>query len=182
MRIVTIALAAALAPLWAQEIKLPANLEKLAAKAEDTVDITLDGTMLRLAGRFLSDKDGGEATAKKLLAGLQSITVRSFQFARDGEYSMTDVDEVRAQVKAAPWSRIVGVTSKRDGDNVDVYLKDGGNGQLGGILLICAEPRELTIVSIVGNLDPAQLADLGGQFGIPRLDVDVTAIGRKGAK
>ncbi|HEX5228482.1 MAG TPA: hypothetical protein VFW44_12260, partial [Bryobacteraceae bacterium] len=47
----------ALAPLGAQEIKLPANLEKLAAKASDVVDVTLDSNLLQLAGRFLSDKD-----------------------------------------------------------------------------------------------------------------------------
>ena len=45
MRIVTIALAAVLMPLWAQEIKLPANLEKLAAKADETVDVSLDGSL-----------------------------------------------------------------------------------------------------------------------------------------
>jgi hypothetical protein len=63
----------------------------------------------------------------------------------------------------------VGVRSKH-GDNVDVYFKNGGNGNLGGIVVIAAEPRELTIVNIIGTLDPEKLADLGGEFGIPRLE------------
>ena len=79
-----------LAPLCAQEtkqdIKLPASFDKLAAKAEESVDVTLDGGMLRLAARFLSDKDSDEARAKKAISGLQSVAVRSFQFAGEGEY------------------------------------------------------------------------------------------------
>ena len=182
MKTVPILLAAVLAPLWAQEIKMPANFDKLAAKADETVDVSLDGAMLRMAGRFMSDKDADQAKARKLLSGLQSVTVKSFEFSSEGQYDMVDVDAVRAQVKGPQWSRIVGVRSKRDGDNVDVYFKDGGNGNLGGIVVICAEPMELTIVSIAGTLDPSQLADLGGQFGIPRLDMGVAINGKKGEK
>jgi len=67
-------------------------------------------------------------------------------------------------------------------DNVDVFFKDAGNGNLGGILVIAAEPKELTIVSIVGVIDPAQLAELGGQFGIPKLDVGAMVGIKKGGK
>lgn len=158
--------AAVLLPLGAQEIKLPANLEKLAAKADETVDITLDGSLLKLAGRFLSG-DGDEAKTRKMLSRLESITVKSYEFSSEGQYDMGDLDAIRAQVKGAPWSRIVGVTSKKDGEKVDVYFKDGGNGNLGGILVLCAEPTELTIINIVGTLDPSELAGLGGHFGLP---------------
>jgi hypothetical protein len=182
MKIVPIVLAAVLMPLWAQEIKLPANLEKLAAKADETVDVSLDGSMLRLAGRFLSDKDEDSAKAKKVLSGLQSITVKSFEFSSEGQYDKSDVDAVRAQVQGPQWSRIVGVTSKKDGGNVDVYFKDAGNGNLGGIVVLCAEPKDLTIVNIVGTLDPSQLADLGGQFGVPKLNLGIHIGGKKDAK
>jgi hypothetical protein len=186
MRIAGIALAAALAAvlatsLAAQDIKLPVNLDKLAAKAVESVDITLDGAMLRLAGRFLSGKNEDQSRAKNLVSGLQSISVRSFTFAGAEEYSAADVDAVRAQVQSAPWGRVVGVKEK-NGDNVDVYFKDGGEGKLAGIVLIAAEPKELTVVSIVGAIDPSQLGELGGEFGIPKLDVDVHLSGKKSGK
>jgi len=171
MKIVAILFAAVLMPLGAQEIRIPANLEKLAAKADETVDVTLDGSLLKLAARFVSGKSEDEAGARKMLSRLESIVVRSYQFSREGQYDMADVEEIRAQVKGPQWSRIVGVRSKRDGDNVDVYLKVGGDGNLGGIVVLCAEPRELTIVSVVGTLDPTELAGLGGHFGIPELDI-----------
>jgi len=166
MKIATIAIAAALAPLWAQEIKLPVNLDKLADKAEESTVVTLDKSMLQLIGRF--DKD--DRDTRRLIAGLDGIYVRSFEFATEGDYSPADVEAVRSQIQSPPWSRLVGVRSKRHGDNVDVYFKDAGNGQLGGIVVIAAEPRELTIVNIVGTLDLDRLADLCGDFGIPRLE------------
>jgi hypothetical protein len=182
MRIASIVLAAALTPLWAQEIKLPASLEKLAEKAEQSVDVTMNKSMLQMAAKFLSDRDADEAKTKKLVAGLESVSVRSFEFAREGEYNPADVDAVRAQLQAPAWSRIVGVRSKRSGENADVYFKDGPNGQLGGVVVIAAEPARLTIVNVIGRLDPAQLADLGGQFGIPKLDVSGMNFGRRAPK
>jgi len=176
MRIVPILLFAALLPLGAQEIKMPASLDKLADKAEETVDVTLDSSLLKLAGKFLSSGGENDVT-RKILAGLQSVTVRSYQFSAEGQYDPADVDAIRAQVKAPEWSRIVGVKSKKDRENVDIYFKDGGNGNLGGIVVICAEPTELTIVSVVGTIDPSQLASLGGQFGIPRFDFEIGSSG-----
>lgn len=169
MRIATIALAAAVLPAWAQEIKMPVNLDALAEKAEESVVVTMDKSMLKLAGKFLKDEDN-EADVRRLISGLEGIYVRNFEFSNEGEYSRADVDAVRAQLQGPAWGRIVGVRSKRRDGDVDVYFKDAGNGQLGGIVVICAEPRELTIVNIVGTLDPEKLVDLGGEFGIPRLE------------
>jgi hypothetical protein len=171
MRIATFILVGVLTPLAAQEVKLPANFDKLAAKAEESVDVTLDGSLLRLAARFLSDRDNDQVKVKRLIAGLQGIYVRSFTFARDGEYNMADVDALRAQAQSPTWSRIVGVISKRNHEDVDVYFKNAGGDKLGGILVIAAEPRELTVVNIVGTIDPEQLSDLGGEFHIPKLEI-----------
>ena len=179
MRFAIVFLTAAFGSIWAQGIKLPANLEKLGTKAEASVDVTLDGTMLKLAAGFLSDKDSDEGKAKKLITGLDSLTVRSFEFAREGEYDRADVDAVRAQLQAPAWSRIVGVKSKSSGGDVDVYLKSAGSGQLGGMVIICAEPKELTIVTLAGTLDPSRLADLGGQFHIPKIYLTMGSTGSR---
>ncbi|MGA2581535.1 MAG: DUF4252 domain-containing protein [Bryobacteraceae bacterium] len=175
MKIAMIALAAALVTgcaqeaAWSQEIKLPVNLDALADKADNAVTVTMDKSMLQFASKFLDEKDGDDADVRKLIAGLDGIYVRSFEFQHEGEYSMADVEAVRAQMQSPAWGRLVGVRSKH-GDNVDVYFKDGGNGQLGGIVVIAAEPKELTIVNIIGTLDPQRLVDLGGGFGIPRFE------------
>ena len=175
MRIASILLAAGLMPLWAQDIKLPANLDKLSAKAEESVDITLDGSLLKMAARFLSDKDDPDvAKVKRLLAKLEGVYVRSYQFAEEGEYSRADVESVRSQLQSPTWGRIVGVRSRREGGDVDVFLKLPGNGTLGGAVIIVAEPRQLTFVNVVGTIDPDDVTSLSGQFHIPRLHGSVS--------
>ncbi len=169
MKIAAIAIAALMIPAWAQEIKMPVNLDALADKADDAVTVSLDKSMLQFASKFLHDNDGDDQDLRKMVAGLESIYVRSFEFRHENEYSMADVDGIRSQLQSPAWGRLVGVRSKH-GDNVDVFFKDGGNGKLGGIVVIAAEPRELTIVNIIGNLDPEKLAELGGEFGIPKFE------------
>ena len=156
--------------LGAQDLKIPINIDNLASKAVETVDVTLDASMLQLAGKFLSDKKPDEAEARKLIEGLKGIYVRSFEFAKPGQYSNADVEAVRAQLKAPVWARIVGVRSKREGENTDVFVRMENN-RIAGLAVIAAEPTELTIVHISGNINPEDLSRLGGQFGIPKVEV-----------
>jgi len=160
----------ALLPVAAQEFKIPASLDKLADKATEVVDVTLDGSMLQLASRFLSEKDPDEARVKRLVAGLKGIYVKSFEFEKSGEYEESDVAALRSQLKGPGWSRIVGVRSKRNGDNADVFIGSDG-GQVTGLVVIAAEPKELTVVSIIGSIKPEDLRDLGGNFGIPKMEI-----------
>jgi hypothetical protein len=161
----------ALAPLGAQEIKLPASLDRLAAKASEVVDVTMDANLLQFASRFLSDKNADDAQVKKLIGGLKGIYVRSFEFEKAGEYQDSDIEPVRAQLRSPAWSRIVGVRSRKSGENSEVYLKTE-SGKIGGLTILVTEPKELTLVSIEGSIDPDQLNQLGGHFGIPKIDSD----------
>lgn len=164
-----IAVGAALT-VHAQDIRLQLDdLNKLEAKASDSVDITLDGALLHLAGVLLNNKDPKEAAVKELLAGLKGIYVKSFEFDKEGEYSLTDVEAIRAQLRAPGWSRMIGVKSKKDGENAEVYLMMTGS-QVGGIAVIAADPKELTVVNIVGAIDLDKLSQLSGKFGIPSID------------
>jgi hypothetical protein len=161
-------LAAGAAP--AQQVKW--NFDKLAARASDVVDVNVDGALLRFAGKFFSDDDKDEAKVKKLVAGLKGIYVKSFEFKKPGEYTAADVDTFRAPLKGSDWQRIVGVHSSADGETVEVYVKNEGKG-IGGLAIIAMEPKELTLVNIVGNIDLDSLSELGGKFGIPEgVEVD----------
>jgi len=175
MRIVIVLLTLTLLPAAAtaargQDVKIPANVERLAAKAVETVNVTVDGALLQLAGKFLSSSDPDQKQIKTLLGNLKGIYVRSFKFENEGEYSEADVESVRSQLRGQEWARIVNVTSKKGGDNVDVAYKMD-KGKIAGLVVIAAEPKEFTIVNIVGPIDLDQLSSLGGQFGIPKVDL-----------
>jgi hypothetical protein len=165
------------APLLAQDIKFPPGLEKLADRATEVIDVTLDSNMLQLASRFLSNRDTDQAKVKKLVGGLKGVYVRSYQFDKAGEYQESDVESVRSQLRSPGWSRIVGVRSKKQGDNAEVYIRNEG-GQIAGLTVLAMDPKELTIVNIVGTINPEDLADLGGNFGIPQMDMGARSKGR----
>ncbi len=152
----------------AQDLKLPPDVEKLSAKAKETVEVNMDGPMLHWASKFLSQEDPDEKKAAKLVENLKGIYVRSFEFTDEGAYTTADVESLRSQFKSPVWSRVVGVRSEHDGENVDIFFRME-NDKMAGIVVISAEPKELTFVNIVGPLEIDQLSDLGGEFGIPRV-------------
>lgn len=150
----------------AQMLRLD-NLDRLAAKASETVNVTLDGSLLQMASRFISDDgDSDTAEVKRLVAGLKGISIRSFEFKNAGEYADADIEAIRSQLKDDTWKRIVQVHSKTEGDS-DIYLKTVA-GRIAGLAVIAAEPKQLTVVSIDGAMDLEGLSKLGGNFGIPK--------------
>ncbi|MCW5981338.1 MAG: DUF4252 domain-containing protein [Bryobacteraceae bacterium] len=170
----------ALAPLCAQDIKFPPGFTKLADRADKVVDITLDASSLGLAGRFLSEKKDEESRAKRLIGGLKGIYVRSFEFAREGEYSDADVEEIRSQLRTPEWSPVVSVRSrKRTADNAEIFVKKEG-GRMAGLTVLASEPTKLTVVHILGSIDIDDLGELGRNLGLP--DVRVSPDDKKPAE
>ena len=162
------ALAGAIAAvLSAQQLKL--NLDHLAAKASDSVDISLNNSMLQFAGKFLDGKDPDEAAVKKLIVGIDGIYVRQFEFKQEGAWSQADLDQIRNQMKAPDWSRIVGIKSAEDGENTEVHVCNQ-NGKVTGVVILVSAPKRLTVANIVGNVSLDSLADLGGHFGLPTME------------
>jgi len=145
----------------------------LAQKATESVTITLDAALLAIAGRFLDGNDPQDAAAKEVLKGLQGIYVRSYTFDKDSAYQQTDIDAVRNQLSAPGWSRLVETRSRKSQANVDIYIMVTNN-QATGLALIASEPRQFTIVNIVGAIDLEKLHKLEGQFGVPKLDIDLS--------
>jgi len=146
-----------------------AHLDYLAKKASETVDVNIDERLIQLAAKLFSDKDEDEAQIKKLVNGLKGIYVKSFEFDNENEYSSADVDSIRSQLREPAWSRLVNVTSKREGI-VEVYVALNG-ADVVGLAVLSAEPKELTIVNIVGPVDLQKLAKLEGNLGIPDLGI-----------
>ena len=163
-------LVGAAATARAQGAKLQMDqLDFLANKASETVDVKLDERLMQTTAKIFSDKD--DAEIKELLKGVKGIYVKSFSFEKPGEYSSTEVESVMSQLRGGGWSKVVSVTSKKDGDNVEVYLMMQGD-QIEGLAVISAEPKEFTVVNIVGPVNLEKLTKLEGQFGVPDLGLD----------
>ncbi len=164
--------------VFAQDWDPGAALKRFDAKAAKTVDVSLDQSMLQFASAFLDPKDPDQAKAKRIIAGMKGIYVHSFQFDKTGQYTEQDIAAIREQLKAPEWSRIVNVRSKTEGQSIEVYFRKEGD-KFKGLLVIATEPTQLTFVDIVGPITPEELRDLGGQFGIPRVEVDQNSATKK---
>ena len=161
--VLTLTLAFAI-PASAQKVNL--DFPGLAERAEETVDVTLDASMLRLAAKFFSGHDSDERAVRDMISGLSGIYVRSFTFDEDGAYDRNLVNQVKSQL-GPTWKPFVNVRSKTK-ENVTI-MADMHGDKVTGLIVISAEPREFTVVLIEGPIDIDRLADLEGQFGIPEI-------------
>jgi hypothetical protein len=169
--LISLAVACAVVAI-AQDARLDiGRIDGLASKAAETVEVSLDERLLRIAAKFLKQEDPDEAKVKELVSGLKGVYVRVFEFDNPGEYSQGDLEGLRSQLRAPAWTKIVGVRSRRDRENVDVHINYQGDNVM-GLAIIAAEPKELTVVNIVGPIDLEKLSRLEGQFGIPKLELE----------
>ncbi len=151
------------------QLKIP-DFSHLRGKAADSVDITLDGFLLRLVKNFAAKDDSGDEVLS-ILSDIKSLRVRNFEFDSDDAYSRADIDSVRKQLAAPGWSALAQVHKRDEQEDVDVYVNTDGEKSL-GLAGVASEPRSFTIVHIVGNIDIDKLAKIEGEFGIPRIGAD----------
>lgn len=157
----------------AQDSRLQMNsLDHLAAKANQTIDVSVDERLMKIAAKVLSDKDADEREVKKLVEGLKGIYVKSFEFETEGQYTAADLETIRTQLRGPGWTRLVNVTSKKEG-NLEVYLLFNGDA-VAGLTVLHTDLKEFTVVNIVGPVDLDKLAKLEGQFGVPELGIEKT--------
>src|SRR3984885_9705499 len=145
-----------LAAAQAGKLDIP-DFGDLAKKATSSVDITLDGDMLRSASHLMGAGGGrgpNDTDVSSLVAGLKAVTVRSFTFDKPDMYSQQAVEGVLAQVDVPGGRKVVSVRE---------------NGEDGGLLIVSEEPTELTIVNIAGKISLDQLRQLQGHMGVPNL-------------
>jgi len=146
-------------------VEIP-SLAAMQRDAVDSVDITLGPGSLGFLGflsRFGGARDPDGAAALSLMHGLHRVQVRSFEFATDHTYTAADLQALRSQLTAPAWRHLVEVRDSGGRENVDIYcmLHDQIITRL---VVIAAEPREFTLVNIVGALDPHQIAQLSHHF------------------
>ena len=164
-------------PAVAQDVQpnFPVALDKkLAARASDVNEVTMNKTMLKFASQFLDSKDKDDAQAQRLIQNLNAIYVRSYEFSQPGQYTPEDLKTIRQQFLGPDWNPMVKVRSKKGEGDTDVYVKMVGN-EVKGMFVLDAEPKELDMVYISGSIRPEDLKELSGNFGVPNLNLQKSA-------
>jgi len=147
-------------------LPLPPALEKqLTDRASDVTEVTLGKNMLSFASKFMDSKDKDDAAAKQLIDGLDGIYVRSYEFDKEGQYSLDDIEQLRKSFETTEWTPIIRERERKSGETTDILVKTV-NGESRGMFILTAEPKELTIVLILG---PIRMEDLGKLHGLAGL-------------
>ena len=152
------------------------HLDRLFTNAVETIDVTVDSGLLRMASKFLQDGRPEQAAVKEILAMIKGVYVKGVEFDQDNQFTAQDVEALRQQLQAPGWSRIVGVRSKREGENVEVFMMHNGD-VIQGIGVLINDPKKLMVVNVVGPLDPEKISQLVGRFGVPNIDLDWSGVG-----
>ena len=168
------------------QLPAPSPIEKtLAERATHVTEVTLDKNMLAFAAKFMDkdkDDDKDDEAVKDMIRNLKGVYVRDYEFDKDHSYTADELEGLRRYFEGSNWSPMVHERTKGAKEGTDVYLKMVNN-QVQGLFVLDAEPRELSLVLILGPIDMDKIGALGGNFGIPRQAVrDVKKAQREAGK
>lgn len=148
------------------------KLNSLESRAADVVEVNIDGKLLDLAKRVMTKNN--DTDAKKIglaISGLKGIYVRVFNFEKENEYSVADVDEIRQQLQSPGWEKLANVRSKKNNQKIDVYTMFAGD-VMSGAAIVISDSKSVALVNVVGAIDIDTLAEIGGHLNVPKIEIE----------
>src|ERR1700686_2471768 len=96
-----------------QQDWIPQGIESLGQNASSRTEFTLDHSMLVFASKLEQDDED----LRRVIAGVNGVSVHSYRFRKPGMYDSDILSSVRQQYHAAGWKHMV-----------STHDKDGGSG------------------------------------------------------
>ena len=146
---------ASLVPVQQVKDDLFVGTEKFAARASEGNEINLDPKTM---GMVPSGKDGGDLARK-----MRFMVIRNYTYDKPGMYSMEDVEVYRRKLNDGSWNCSIRVRDKDGSTDICSREIPGGGSEM---VIIAAEPKELSFIHISGNMS---LKDLQKMNGMGRL-------------
>jgi hypothetical protein len=148
------------------------HLNQLETKALEVVEVNIDGKLLDLAKRVLVKVNDPDAKKVGLaISGLKGIYVRVYNFEKENDYNIADVDQIRAQLQTPGWEKLANARSRRNNQKIDVYTMFNGE-VMSGIAVVVSESKSIAVVNVIGPIDIDLLMELSGKLNIPRIDIE----------
>ena len=167
-RIVLLALIATVAPLARaqQQDWIPQGIESLGQNASSRTEFTLDHSMLVFASKL----DQDDVDLRRVIAGVNGVSVHSYRFPKPGMYDSEILSSVRQQYRAAGWKHMVSTHDKDGGSGATDLWIHFENNVIRNIAILFAGRNQLNFIAVSGSISPLDLFHLGGHFGIPTID------------
>lgn len=162
------------APAWALTgAKVDVDQPELAAKADEVVEVNLEGKSLDQGRRLLAIRHEVGASVKGLLNGLKGLYRRTYRFATGG-YDDSDVASIHERMTGEGWQPLLDVKDNGRREAVTVYSYTGAEGS--GYTVVSSDPSEVTVVNLVGEIDLDALMDASESLGMPIMRIGSTEL------
>lgn len=132
-----------------------AGTEKFAKGASDVSEINLDPGMMGMVGK---GSDSGMAHKMKFMV------IHSYTYDKPGMYSMDDVEVYRKKLTDGTWNCAIHVRDK-DG-TTDICTRQSSDHESSEMVILAAEPKELTFIHMSGKMSLDELGKMGGRMGV----------------
>lgn len=143
----------------------PEAIAYLAQTAASKTEFNLDHSMVVLASKM----DQDDSDFRRVIAGVDGVSVHHFRFPGYGMYDPRILADVRQQYRAAGWQHVSGSRSRDGGPGAtDIWVRLD-NSTIRNVAVLFAGPNQVNFVSVSCAISPIDLAHLGGHFGIPQI-------------
>jgi hypothetical protein len=144
---------------------VPEAIAVLGQSASSRTEFTLDHSMLALASKL----DKIDDTVRRVIAGVNGVSVRSFRFANAVSYDPATMDAISRQYRNAGWQHLVDKHKSDGGLTTDLWL-NVDHASIRNVAVLLVGAKEAHFISVSGSIAPLDLLHLSGHFGIPKMD------------
>jgi hypothetical protein len=155
---------ASLVPVQQVKDELFAGTEKFATGATDVTEINLDPKTMGMVGKT-DGKDGD--LAKKM----RTMVIHTYKYDKPGLYKMEDVDAYRKKLDDGSWNCSIHVRTKTS--STDICTRVSPDHQANEMVIIAAEPLELTFIHMRGRMSLDDLSKMSGEIGGDKTKIKV---------
>jgi hypothetical protein len=143
----------------------PQEIENLGANASSRTEFSFDHNMVVLASKL----DQNDDSLRRVIAGVDGISVHRFKFRDPGMYDPQLLNAIRAGYSRAGWQHLADAHQKYgypQGTDLWLHLE---HATIRNIAFLIIRPDQVAFVSVSGSISPVDLLHLAGHFGIPRI-------------
>jgi len=143
----------------------PDAIAYLRQNSSSKTEFDLDHSMVVLASKM----DENDPDLRRVVAGVDGVSVHHFRFPGDGMYDPRILADVRQQYRAAGWEHVSASHARYGGPGgTDVWVRLD-HMTIRNVAVLFAGPSQVNFVSVSCAISPIDLAHLGGHFGIPQI-------------
>lgn len=158
-------------PAGPPAVAAPLSFDAVMSSAYSQSSFTFDRSMLKAADGFFS---GGDPETRRVVAGLNSITVRNYRARDFARYDPGALAFLDGQLRGAGWRHLVNANAHA-GSTTDLWLHFSG-GDINNVTVLTRGDRTMNVIAVDCDLRPLDLLHLSGHFGIPKVDENAVMV------